>query len=107
MNRADDTPQDTLPRYKRYGIECIETGDIYESPSQLSVVLNVHKSTISNHLAGRTPNVAGLTYRKIKRPPSSPMMKKIKRLEAFLTVIGRETTDERVKLLVDKALNNT
>lgn len=92
---------------KRFGLKCVETGDVYESSTQLASVLGVHKSTISNHIAGRSISISGLTYIKIPKPKReqvSPLITRVKRLEAILNSIRLQTNDESVKKLIDKSL---
>jgi len=55
-------PLHTQKAWKRSKIQCVESGLIFESLTQLCKVLNKDKSTMSNHLAGRTPHVGGLRY---------------------------------------------
>jgi len=48
-------------------VYCNETGQVWQSVSDAAIAQVVHKSTMSNHLAGRVgyPRINGFTFRKI------------------------------------------
>lgn len=49
-------------------IFCPDTGEQWASISRAAEVLGVSRSAIQNHLAGKTPNVLGLTLKNLGDP---------------------------------------
>lgn len=59
------TPAVLLHRHEpwdRVAILCITNGRTFESLTEAAKAIGVSKSTLSNHLAGRSPHVRGLKF---------------------------------------------
>lgn len=48
--------------YRQCAVECVETGEIFESIAQASRIIGCSKSSMSNHLNGRFKTVKGKHY---------------------------------------------
>ena len=51
-------------KYQRVKIECVETGQVFDSCAAACRAIGCGKSAMANHLAGRFPSLAGMHYKR-------------------------------------------
>jgi predicted transcriptional regulator len=56
-----------MRKYCKKAVRCIETGEEFENITHVAKMLGRSVASVSNHLAGRTPNVKGLHFETIEK----------------------------------------